>query len=165
MVELPTGTVTLLFTDIERSTRLLERLGDRYVEVLEVHRRLMRAAFARSNGREVDTEGDAFFVAFAKASEAVVAAVAGQRALADHPWPDGVTLDVRMGIHTGEPIAVVQNYAGLDVHRAARICSAAMADRYCSPRPPAHCSAVGRWPGATSPDTPGMPTDPGDRVG
>jgi predicted ATPase/class 3 adenylate cyclase len=125
MVELPTGTVTLLFTDIERSTRLLERLGDRYVEVLEVHRRLMRAAFARCNGREVVTEGDAFFVAFAKASEAVVAAVAGQRALAAHPWPDGVTLRVRMGIHTGEPIVVAQNYAGLDVHRAARICSAA----------------------------------------
>jgi class 3 adenylate cyclase len=125
MTEIPTGTVTLLFTDIEGSTRLLQRLGDRYVEVLAEHRRLLRAAFAQFQGREVDTEGDAFFVAFAKASHAVAAAVAGQRALAGHPWPDGKTVRVRMGIHTGEPTMVAQDYAGLDVHRAARICSAA----------------------------------------
>jgi class 3 adenylate cyclase len=124
LARLPTGTVTLLFTDIEGSTRLLERLGDRYVEVLAEHRRLLRAAFARFHGCEVGTEGDAFFVAFAKASDAVAAAVAGQRMLAAHPWPDGTVLRVRMGIHTGEPIMVGQDYAGLDVHRTARICSA-----------------------------------------
>jgi class 3 adenylate cyclase len=123
MAELPTGTVTLLFTDIEGSTRLLERLGDRYVEVLASHRQLLRAAFAQFGGREVDTEGDAFFVSFTKASDAVAAAVAGQRALAGRPWPDG-PLRVRMGLHTGEPIIVADSYAGLDVHRAARICSA-----------------------------------------
>ena len=123
MAELPTGTVTLLFTDIEGSTRLLERLGDRYVEVLVSHRRLLRAAFAQFGGREVETEGDAFFVSFTKASDAVAAAVAGQRALAGRPWPDG-PLRVRMGLHTGEPIIVAGSYAGLDVHRAARICSA-----------------------------------------
>jgi predicted ATPase/class 3 adenylate cyclase len=125
MAELPTGTVTLLFSDIEGSTRLLQQLGDRYVEVLAEHRRLLRAAFARCNGREVDTEGDAFFIAFDKASQAVAAAAAAQSALAAHPWPDGAVLRVRMGIHTGEPIVVGQDYAGLDVHRAARICSAA----------------------------------------
>jgi predicted ATPase/class 3 adenylate cyclase len=125
MAKLPTGTVTLLITDIEGSTRLLARLGNRYVETLAAHRRLLRAAFAQFDGREVDTEGDGFFVAFAKASQAVAAAAAGQQALAAHPWPDGATLRVRMGIHTGEPIVVTHNYAGLDVHRAARICSAA----------------------------------------
>jgi predicted ATPase/class 3 adenylate cyclase len=125
MTEIPTGTVTLLFTDIEGSTWLLQRLGDRYVEMLAEHQRLLRAAFARFQGREVNTEGDAFFVAFAKASQAVAAAVAGQRALAGHPWPDGKSVRVRMGIHTGEPALVAQDYAGLDVHRAARICSAA----------------------------------------
>ena len=125
MAELPTGTVTLLFSDIEGSTRLLQQLGDRYVEVLAEHRRLLRASFTQFNGREVGTEGDALFVAFDRASEAVAAAVAGQRALAVHRWPDGVVVLVRMGIHTGEPILVGQDYAGLDVHRAARICAAA----------------------------------------
>jgi predicted ATPase/class 3 adenylate cyclase len=124
MPELPTGTVTLLFTDIEGSTRLLERLGDQYLEALAEHRRLLRAAFAQYSGREVSTEGDAFFVAFATTGDAVSAAVAGQRALAAHRWSDGVVLRVRMGIHTGEPILVADDYAGLDVHRAARICAA-----------------------------------------
>ena len=125
MTELPTGTVTLLFTDMEGSTRLLERLGDRYVELLYEHRRLLRAAVAQFNGREVDMEGDATFVAFTSARAAVAAAVAGQHALAAHAWPDGAKPQVRVGIHTGEPIVVAQDYAGLDVHRAARICSAA----------------------------------------
>jgi class 3 adenylate cyclase len=124
MAELPTGTVTLLFTDIEGSTRLLERLGDRYVEVLGDHRRLLRAAFAEFNGYEVGTEGDAFFVAFSSASDAVAAAVAAQRALKDHRWPDGARLQVRMGIHSGEPIIVADGYVGMDVHRAARISAA-----------------------------------------
>jgi predicted ATPase/class 3 adenylate cyclase len=125
VTELPTGTVTLLFTDMEGSTRLLERLGDRYVELLYEHRRLLRAAVARFNGREVGMEGDASFVAFTSARGAVAAAVAGQQALATHAWPDGVRPQVRIGIHTGEPLVVAQDYAGLDVHRAARICAAA----------------------------------------
>ena len=124
MAELPTGTVTLFFTDIEGSTELLERLGDRYVEALGEHRRLLRAAFAEFDGHELGTEGDAFFVAFSRANDAVAAAAAGQRALAAHPWPDGVALRVRMGMHTGEPIIVAHDYVGLDVHRAARVCSA-----------------------------------------
>ena len=124
MAELPSGTVTLLFTDIESSTRLLERLGAGYVEVLREHRRLLRAAFAQFDGHEVGTEGDSFFVAFARASDAVAAAAQGQRALAAHRWPDGVVLRVRMGMHTGEPIVGAGDYAGLAVHRAARICAA-----------------------------------------
>jgi class 3 adenylate cyclase len=124
MAELPSGTVTLLFTDIEGSTRLLERLGDGYSEVLGEHRRLLRAAFAQFDGREVGVEGDSFFVAFARASDAVAAAAQGQRALAGHRWPDGVVLRVRMGIHTGEPVTDPDGYVGLAVHRAARICAA-----------------------------------------
>jgi class 3 adenylate cyclase len=124
MGQLPTGTVTLLFTDVEGSTRLLELLGDRYLKVLGEHRRLLRAAFAQFDGHEVGTEGDSFFVVLAKAIDAVAAAVAGQQALAAHPWSDGVALQVRMGIYTGEPIADGDDYAGLDVHRAARICAA-----------------------------------------
>ena len=111
MAELPSGTVTLLFTDIESSTRLLERLGAGYVEVLREHRRLLRAAFAQFDGHEVGTEGDSFFVAFARASDAVAAAQ-GQRALVAHRWPDGVVLRVRMGMHTGEPIVGAGDYAG-----------------------------------------------------
>ena len=124
MAELPTGTVTLLFTDIEGSTGLLERLGNRYVDILGEHQRLLRVAFAQCHGREVGTQGDAFFVVFAKVSDAVAAAVAGQRALAAHRWPNGAVLQVRMGMHTGEPIVVGHDYAGLDVHRTARICAA-----------------------------------------
>ena len=103
MSKLPTGTVTLLFTDIEGSTWLLQDLGDRYRRVLAEHRGLLRAAFADHGGHEVSTQGDAFFVAFSRASDAVAAAVDGQRALAAHRWPKGVELRVRMGLHTGEP--------------------------------------------------------------
>jgi class 3 adenylate cyclase len=138
MAELPSGTVTLLFTDIEGSTRLLERLSNRYLEVLREHRRLLRAAFAVFNGREVGTEGDSFFVAFARASDAVAAAQ-GQRALAAHRWPDGVVLRVRMGIHTGEPITDAGDYVGLAVHRAARICAAGHGGRSCVPCRPGSC--------------------------
>src|ERR687897_2206598 len=88
--ELPGGTVTFLFTDIEGSTRLAARLGERYVEVLADHQRLLRNAFARSGGREIATQGDAFFVVFPRAKDAVAAALTGQRALAGHRWPDGV---------------------------------------------------------------------------
>src|SRR4051794_24410487 len=99
----PTGTVTLLFTDIEGSTRLLQHLGDRYPAVLATHQQLMRAAFEAWDGYEVNTEGDGFFVAFRRAGDAVAAAVAAQQALAAHPWSKGAAIRLRMGIHTGEP--------------------------------------------------------------
>ena len=125
MPSLPTGTVTFLFTDIEGSTTLLQRLGDRrYAEVLAEHQRLLRDAFAEGNGQEVDTQGDAFLVAFSRARDAVATAVAAQRALTKHAWPDGTSLRVRMALHTGEPVSETGGYVGLDVHRAARMCSA-----------------------------------------
>ena len=113
--DLPTGVVTLLFTDVEGSTRLLHELGDDYGEALHEHRRRLRAAFADHEGVEVDTQGDAFFVAFARASNAVAAAADGQRALADGP------IRVRMGLHTGEPRLTEEGYVGFDVHKGARI--------------------------------------------
>src|SRR5690242_10901385 len=113
--DLPTGVVTLLFTDVEGSTRLLQDLGDGYSEALHEHRRRLRAAFAAHDGVEVDTQGDAFFVAFGRASDAVAAAADGQRALAGGP------IRVRMGLHTGEPRLTDEGYVGLDVHRGARI--------------------------------------------
>jgi class 3 adenylate cyclase/tetratricopeptide (TPR) repeat protein len=122
--ELPTGTVTFLFTDIEGSTRLLKQLGARYADVLEEHHRLLRRVFAESDGREVDTQGDALFVAFPRAKDAVAGAVAAQQALAAHDWPDGVGVRVRMGLHTGEPTVGSDRYVGLGVHTAARVCSA-----------------------------------------
>jgi predicted ATPase/class 3 adenylate cyclase len=124
MAELPCGTVTFLFTDIEGSTRLLTRLRGRYAELLSEHQRVLRAAFDEYDGREVHTEGDAFFVAFARATDAVAAAVAGQRALASQRWPEREDVRVRMGVHTGEATVSLDDYVGLDVHRAARICSA-----------------------------------------
>jgi ABC-type transport system substrate-binding protein/class 3 adenylate cyclase len=123
--ELPVGTVTFLFTDIEGSTRLLKQLRERYGEALEEHQRILRQAFAAQFGHEIDTQGDSFFVAFRRAKEAVAAAVDGQRRLAEHEWPDGSELRVRMGIHTGEPAAAGKSYIGLGVHRAARICAVA----------------------------------------
>jgi class 3 adenylate cyclase len=125
MSELPSGTVTLLFTDIEGSTRLLQELGDSYVPLLEDHHRLLRQTFSETDGHEVDTQGDAFFVAYRRAKDAVAAAVAAQRALASHAWPEGADVRVRMGIHTGEPTVGADRYIGLGVHKAARICSAA----------------------------------------
>src|SRR2546430_363724 len=118
MSELPTGTVTFLFTDVEGSTRLLRELGDRYAEVLHEHRATLRRAFERHGGIEVDTQGDAFFVAFPKASEALAAAAEGRDALARGP------IRVRMGLHTGEPVVTEEGYVGIDVHRAARIAAA-----------------------------------------
>jgi YVTN family beta-propeller protein len=123
MNELPSGTVTFLFTDIEGSTRLIKQLRDRYGEALAEHQRILRGAFEAYGGREIDTQGDSFFVAFRRAKDAVGAAVAAQRDLAEHPWPDGVELRVRMGIHTGEPTVGEERYVGLGVHRAARICA------------------------------------------
>lgn len=124
MAELPSGTVTFAFTDIEGSTTLLKQLDERYGDVLSDHRRIVRDTFGAANGVEIDTQGDAFFFCFERARDAVAAAVAAQRALADHPWPDGSTLRVRMSLHTGEPVVGEEGYVGIDVHRAARICAA-----------------------------------------
>ena len=125
MPSLPTGTVTFLFTDIEGSTTLLQRLGDRrYAEVLAEHQRLLRDAFANGHGQEIDTQGDAFLVAFSRSRDALGAAVAAQRTLTQHPWPDGASLRVRMGLHTGEPVSGGTGYVGMDVHRASRIAAA-----------------------------------------
>jgi class 3 adenylate cyclase len=123
-VSLPGGTVTFLFTDIEGSTRLLQELGDDYAQVVADHRRLLRDVFQHAGGKEVDSQGDAFFYSFPRARDGVGAAVAGQRALADHAWPQGAQVRVRMGLHTGEPTVGEEGYVGLDVVRAARICSA-----------------------------------------
>src|SRR4051795_11102605 len=124
MSELPTGTVTFLFSDIEGSTRLLARLPDRYGDVLAEHQRLLRRAFDEHGGREIGREGDSFFVAFARAPDALAAAVEGQRALGVARWPEGLELRVRIGIHTGEAVLRGGDYVGMDVHRAARISSA-----------------------------------------
>jgi predicted ATPase/class 3 adenylate cyclase len=124
IAELPSGTVTFLFSDVEGSTRLLTRSPGRYADVLGEHQLLLRAAFAEHGGREVHTEGDAFFVAFARAGDAIAAAVSAQRSLASQHWPEGVDVRVRMGVHTGEAEVRHDDYVGLDVHRAARICAA-----------------------------------------
>jgi YVTN family beta-propeller protein len=121
MSELPSGTVTFLFTDIEGSTSLLRQLGSRYGEVLSEHQRILREAIAAHGGHEVDTQGDSFFIAFRRGKDAVAAAVAAQRDLAAHDWPDGVEVKVRMGLHTGEPQVGEQRYVGMGVHKAARI--------------------------------------------
>jgi predicted ATPase/class 3 adenylate cyclase len=124
MAELPAGTVTLLFTDIEGSTELLRRLGNAYGDVLAQHRHLLRAAFQAHDGHEVDTQGDAFFVAFSKAANAAAAAVEAQRALAAHDWPEEGAVRVRMGLHTGEPARTESGYVGMDVHHGARLMAA-----------------------------------------
>src|SRR3989440_2024607 len=120
----PTGTVTLFFTDIEGSTRLLYQLGERYQDVLATCRQLLRETFQKWNGHEVDTQGDAFFVVFARATDALAAAVDVQRALALHSWSDGIAVRMRIGLHTGEPQRSPDGYVGLDVHHAARIMNA-----------------------------------------
>jgi class 3 adenylate cyclase len=124
MSALPEGTVTLLFTDIEGSTRLLQDLGDDYEELLTDHRRLLRGQFEANGGIVVDMQGDAFLVAFRRARDAVSAAAEAQRAVATHDWPGSADLRVRMAIHTGEPSKVNTGFVGLAVHRAARICAA-----------------------------------------
>jgi class 3 adenylate cyclase len=123
--QLPGGTVTFVFTDIEGSTRLLQELGDEaYGRVSGDHRRLVRETFGARGGTEIDTQGDAFFFSFPRARDAVAAAVDAQRALSDHDWPGGNELRVRMGLHTGEPHLGEEGYLGLDVVRAARISAA-----------------------------------------
>jgi class 3 adenylate cyclase len=121
---LPSGTVTFLFTDIEGSTELLRNLGDDYAKVLGEERRILRETLGAAGGREIDTQGDAFFFSFTRARDAVAGAVSAQRALAEHDWPHGAQVKVRMGLHTGEPAVGEEGYVGLDVVRAARICSA-----------------------------------------
>jgi YVTN family beta-propeller protein len=124
MAELPSGAVTFVFTDIEGSTRLVRQLRDRYGEVLAEHQRLLREAFSKHNGHEIDTQGDAFFYAFGSAYEAVQAAAEGQQALNDHVWPEHTAVRVRIGIHSARATPVEGRYTGLAVHRASRICSA-----------------------------------------
>jgi class 3 adenylate cyclase len=124
MATLPGGTVTFLFTDIEGSTRLLQQIGDGYGDVVRDHRNLLREHLGAKGGTEVDTQGDAFFYSFPRARDAVAGAVAAQRALAMHSWPEGSEVRVRMGLHTGEPSVGEEGYLGMDVVRAARICSA-----------------------------------------
>jgi predicted ATPase/class 3 adenylate cyclase len=120
----PSGTVTLLFSDIEGSTRLLQRSGDAYAGLLAEHRRVLREAFEQYGGYVLDSEGDAFFVAFSSANDAASAAAEAQRALAGHKWPGEHEIRVRMGLHTGEPRPVEGRYVGLDVHHAARVMAA-----------------------------------------
>jgi len=122
---LPTGTITFLFTDIQGSTKLVQSLGSDFHELLNEHHRLMRAAIDAHGGIEVSTEGDAFFVVFESAPSAARAAIAAQRSFAEHDWPGGTEVAVRMGLHTGEGTLSGDNYGGLDVNRAARISSAA----------------------------------------
>jgi len=121
--DLPEGTVTFAFTDIEDSTELLKRLGDDYRDMLTRHRRIVRDTFAARDGIEIDSQGDSFFFVFPRARDAVAAAVEAQRAHAAATWPDGVVVRVRMGLHTGEPAIHEEGYVGLDVVRAARICT------------------------------------------
>ncbi len=127
MPTLPTGTVTFFFSDIEGSTKMAERLADAWLALLDAHRDVIRRAITDAGGTEVGTEGDSFFVAFASAPSAVAAAVAAQRGLAEHDWPEGDEIRVRIGLHTGEASLAgeaADNYVGLDVHRAARIAAA-----------------------------------------
>ena len=121
MSTLPSGTVTFVFSDIEGSTDLLKRLGERYAELIADHRRIVRETFGGHDGIEIDSQGDSFFFAFARARDAVSAAVEAQRAHAEHGWPDGEAVRVRMGLHTGEPALGEQGYLGVDVVRAARL--------------------------------------------
>ncbi|HUQ40706.1 MAG TPA: tetratricopeptide repeat protein [Acidimicrobiales bacterium] len=125
MAELPTGTVTFLFTDIEASTHLLQRAGDRYAALLETHYGILRAAIAAHGGHVVRPLGDALFAAFADASSALAGALEAQLALAAHPWGEGEEIRVRMGLHSGEALVTEDDYVGLAVHQAARICAAA----------------------------------------
>jgi class 3 adenylate cyclase len=121
MASLPAGTVTFVFSDIEGSTALMKRLGAGYAELIADHRRIVRETFGRHQGIEIDTQGDSFFFAFARARDAVAAAVELQRIHADYEWPGGETVRVRIGLHTGEPAVGEEGYLGVDVVRAARL--------------------------------------------
>lgn len=129
MTALPSGTVTFVFSDVEGSTGLLKRLGERYGELIAAHRHIVREAFGAHGGVEIDMQGDSFFFAFARARDAVAAAVAAQRVHAEEAWPKGEDVLVRMGLHTGEPALGEEGYLGLDVVRAARLCAAGRGGR------------------------------------
>jgi class 3 adenylate cyclase len=122
---LPTGFVTLLMTDIEASTALLQRLGDRYGELLDDVRGILRGMVSRTTGREIDARADEFFAVFGRAVNAIEAAAAIQRALIERRWPDALEVRVRIGIHSGRPTLTDVGYIGLAVHTAARVCAAA----------------------------------------
>ena len=124
MKDFPAGTITFLFSDIEDSTSLLAQLNEDYTALLTEQREILRRAFAQHEGQEVGVQGDSFFVAFPRATEAVAAAIDGQRQMAAHEWPLGANVRVRMGLHTGEPWLADAGYVGMDVHRAARIADA-----------------------------------------
>ena len=124
MESMPSGTVSLLFTDIDGSTRLLEQLGDAYATLLSDHHRIVSEAIAAHGGSHVDAAGDGLFVSFPTARAALLACIDAQRAIGSHPWPEGADVRVRMGLHTGEPLSAASGYVGIDVHRAARICAA-----------------------------------------
>jgi class 3 adenylate cyclase/CheY-like chemotaxis protein len=124
MPELPTGTVTFLFTDVEGSTALAHKLAHDFQDVLVQHRNLIRSAVAERDGVEIDVRGDEFFVAFDDAASAAHTAVAAQRAISSYAWPADAVLRIRMGMHTGEAIYADKDYLGVDVHKAARICFA-----------------------------------------
>jgi len=123
MATLPSGTVTFVFTDIEGSTALLKRLGERYAELIAEHRRIVRESFREHDGVEIDMQGDSFFFAFARARDAVAAVVEMQRAHAEHEWAGDEAVRVRTGVHTGEPAVGEEGYLGVDVVRAARLCA------------------------------------------
>ena len=122
---LPTGFVTLLMTDIEASTALLHRLGDRYGALLNDVRGILRTALLRASGREIDARADEFFAVFEGAAAAIETAVAIQRELGNRAWGDGLEVQVRVGIHSGRPTLTDAGYIGLAVHTTARLCSAA----------------------------------------
>jgi class 3 adenylate cyclase len=123
--DLPGGTVTFLFSDVEGSTRLLRELGDGWAGALADYRRILRDAFGEGGGREVDTQGDGMFFVFPRARPAVASAAEAQRRIEAHAWPEGAAVRVRMGMHTGEPAVAEEGYVGLDVVRAARIAAVA----------------------------------------
>ena len=142
-MERPSGTVTMLFTDIEGSTRLLHELGAAYEVALSDHRRILRESATGSSGVEVDTQGDAFFFAFQRASDAVAAAALAQAALAGQEWQDGAVLRVRMGIHTGEPTTTGEGYVGVDIIAPPASALRDTAGRSCSPSRRVTCSPTG----------------------
>src|SRR4051812_20915154 len=144
MSSLPTGMVTLLFSDMEGSTRLLLRLGDAYADALSLQRRVLREAWQAHDGVELGTEGDSFYVAFATAREGLLAAVDGQQRLGAAAWPGAAEVRVRMGLHTGTPVLHGDSYLGMDVHRAARVADTAYGGQVLVTEPTA---ALGRAAG------------------
>ena len=122
--ELPTGTVTFLFADVEGSTKLVQSVGSAYPQVIGDVRRLLREEIAACGGVEVDATGDELSAVFEEAQPALAAALAGQGRIRDHEWPDEIGVKVRMGLHTGVPLLGEEGYTGLDVIRASRIAAA-----------------------------------------